>query len=45
VGSSGYYPSTLSGAATFGLEDRGDLRPIWELLYNHYVVLKKLQAP
>lgn len=24
---------------------RGDNRPIWELIYNHYVVLKKLSAP
>lgn len=24
---------------------RGGARPIWELLYNHYVVLKGLQAP
>lgn len=24
---------------------RGDIRPIWELLYNHYVVLKGLKAP
>ncbi len=24
---------------------RGDARPIWELLYNHYVVLKGLRAP
>ncbi|XAH23132.1 alginate lyase family protein [Xylophilus sp. GW821-FHT01B05] len=24
---------------------RGDTRPIWELLYNHYVVLKGLPAP
>ena len=24
---------------------RGDVRPIWELLYNHYVVLKGLNAP
>lgn len=24
---------------------RGDTRPIWELLYNHYVVLKGLDAP
>lgn len=23
---------------------RGDVRPIWELLYNHYGVLKKLNA-
>lgn len=23
----------------------GDLRPVWELLYNHYVVLKGVQAP
>ncbi|MCF5669072.1 cell wall anchor protein [Pseudomonas marginalis] len=25
--------------------DRGDIRPIWEMLYNHYVVLKGLKAP
>lgn len=24
---------------------RGDVRPIWELIYNHYVVLKGLNAP
>ena len=24
---------------------RGDTRPIWELFYNHYVVLKGLKAP
>lgn len=24
---------------------RGDTRPVWELLYNHYVVLKDLDAP
>jgi hypothetical protein len=24
---------------------RGDVRPIWELLYSHYVVLKGLRAP
>lgn len=24
---------------------RGDSRPIWELIYNHYVVLKGLKAP
>lgn len=24
---------------------RGDVRPIWELFYNHYVVLKHLDAP
>lgn len=24
---------------------RGDVRPIWELIYNHYVVLKGLSAP
>ena len=26
-------------------EARGDLRPIWELFYNHYVVLGKIRAP
>ncbi len=24
---------------------RGDLRPVWELVYNHYVKVKKLPAP
>jgi hypothetical protein len=24
---------------------RGDIRPIWELIYNHYVVLRGLSAP
>ena len=24
---------------------RGDIRPIWELLYNHYVMLKGIKAP
>ncbi|HEY8906878.1 MAG TPA: alginate lyase family protein [Rhodoferax sp.] len=24
---------------------RGDIRPAWELVYNHYVVLKGLEAP
>ena len=24
---------------------RGNVRPVWELLYNHYVVLKGLKAP
>ena len=24
---------------------RGDIRPVWELLYNHYAVLKGLHAP
>ncbi len=24
---------------------RGDTRPVWELFYNHYVVLKGLKAP
>jgi hypothetical protein len=26
-------------------QGRGGDRPIWELIYNHYVVLKKLKAP
>ncbi|WWG86194.1 alginate lyase family protein [Pseudomonas poae] len=26
-------------------DKRGEVRPIWELLYNHYVVLKGLNAP
>lgn len=31
--------------ATISPGGRGDIRPIWELIYNHYVVLKKLRAP
>jgi hypothetical protein len=26
-------------------QGRGGVRPIWELLYNHYVVLKGMDAP
>lgn len=30
---------------TISDKSRGDERPIWELLYNHYVVLKGMSAP
>jgi hypothetical protein len=30
---------------TISDRSRGDERPIWELLYNHYVVLKGMHAP
>jgi hypothetical protein len=30
---------------TISEKSRGDLRPIWELLYNHYVVLAHMSAP
>lgn len=30
---------------TISADSRGTLRPIWELLYNHYVVRKGLSAP
>ncbi|MFL9859499.1 alginate lyase family protein [Paraburkholderia madseniana] len=30
---------------TISNKSRGDVRPIWELLYNHYVVLKGMSAP
>jgi hypothetical protein len=30
---------------TISEKSRGDLRPIWELLYNHYVVLTHMSAP
>ncbi|QVN21309.1 alginate lyase family protein [Burkholderia pyrrocinia] len=31
--------------ATISDTGRGDMRPIWALLYNHYVVVKGLSAP
>jgi hypothetical protein len=41
-----YTPYTNSDVTQAVISDasRGDLRPIWELLYNHYVVLKGLRA-
>jgi hypothetical protein len=45
----------VRGARAYGNSDvtqaaisesaRGDVRPIWELIYNHYVALKGLSAP
>jgi len=42
-----YTPYTNSDVTQNAISDhaRGDDRPIWELLYNHYVVLKGLSAP
>ncbi|MBN3786528.1 cell wall anchor protein [Burkholderia sp. Ac-20353] len=42
-----YTPYSNSDVTQQGISPaaRGDTRPIWELFYNHYVVLKKLQAP
>jgi len=42
-----YTPYSNSDVTQFRISDksRGDLRPIWELLYNHYIVLKGLNAP
>jgi hypothetical protein len=42
-----YTPYSSSDVTQLGISPagRGDTRPIWELLYNHYVVLKKLKAP
>lgn len=42
-----YTPYTNGDVAqpAISKEGRGDLRPVWELLYNHYVVLKGLPAP
>ncbi|CAB3807913.1 alginate lyase family protein [Paraburkholderia caffeinilytica] len=31
--------------AVISSNSRGDMRPIWEMLFNHYVVLKGLGAP
>lgn len=41
-----YTPYTNSDVTQTAISEasRGDLRPIWELLYNHYVVLKRLRA-
>jgi hypothetical protein len=42
-----YTPYANSDVAQAKISDhaRGDTRPIWELLYNHYVVLQGLKAP
>ena len=39
------YSDSLATQPEISPGSRGDMRPIWELLYNHYVVLKKLKAP
>ncbi|WP_309240605.1 alginate lyase family protein [Paraburkholderia youngii] len=39
------YSDSLATQPSISPGSRGDMRPIWELLYNHYVVLKKLKAP
>lgn len=39
------YQNTEVNQPVISAEGRGDLRPIWELLYQHYVVLKHLKAP
>ena len=41
-------PNVWSGTQTFTAaspDSRGDARPIWEMLYNHYVVRQGLSAP
>lgn len=42
-----YTPYTNSDVTqpTISPGGRGDMRPVWELLYSHYVVLKGLHAP
>lgn len=39
------YSSSLATQTIISPAGRGDLRPIWELVYNHYVKLKGLPAP
>ncbi|MCP3727455.1 alginate lyase family protein [Paraburkholderia sp. CNPSo 3272] len=39
------YSDSLATQPEISSGSRGDTRPIWELLYNHYVVLRKLKAP
>ncbi|MEM5450025.1 alginate lyase family protein [Paraburkholderia guartelaensis] len=39
------YSDSLATQLVISPASRGNTRPIWELLYNHYVVLKKLKAP
>ena len=41
-------PSVWSGSQTFtsaSPDSRGNVRPIWEMIYNHYVVRRGLSAP
>jgi hypothetical protein len=42
-----YAPYTNSDVTQPVISDRGrgEARPVWELLYNHYVVRKGLKAP
>ena len=39
------YQDSLATQTEIGDGGRGGLRPIWEILYNHYVKLKHLPAP
>ncbi len=39
------YSDSLATQPVISAAGRGGLRPIWELIYNHYVVLKGLSAP
>ncbi|MEX3786508.1 hypothetical protein [Paraburkholderia sp. BR14374] len=38
------YSDSLATQRLISSASRGDTRPIWVLLYNHYVALKKLKA-
>jgi Alginate lyase len=41
-------PGVWSGSQTFtaaSSDSRGNVRPIWEMIYNHYVVRQALSAP
>ncbi|RMV67657.1 alginate lyase family protein [Pseudomonas coronafaciens] len=39
------YTNSIGTQNVISEKFRGDERPIWELLYNHYVVLKRIKAP
>ena len=39
------YAGSLATQTVVSPAGRGELRPVWELVYNHYVKLKGLPAP
>jgi len=39
------YVDSLANQPVISSNSRGNLRPVWELVYNHYVKLKGLSAP
>jgi hypothetical protein len=39
------FKNSLATQAVISADARGDARPAWEMVYNHYVIRRKLSAP